>query len=426
MAVPDVRQNLGKALPDSASSITLRTSLDGGLVTDEKSRLAEASRIDLSDSIGTVLSGIQISALGGEELDELASLLTDRGVIIFEDQDFGSEAQDRIIKHFDSSYSSVSTQYTKQVPQDSAPSTQSHDEWHTDASYEYQPPSFSLLSFGESSKNLGETAWVSQYGLYDALSKPLQQFLDSLTAVHTHGSLSAKHPAIQTHPVTGLRALNVTPESVTRFPELKKKESDKFLELLDYHIQSSAEHVVRRKWKSGDVAIWDSRCTAYRHVSGASIIDHLGVKSSFSREKPYFDSTSESREARALRLDKEAKDERDRIEEIKARYNNTPLRRIIARQQSRNVAVLQPIKAPELHKEVHSPVDSVISESDDTPRSPILVNRKQRTEKWANEIDREEELLVKVHLPVKKSNTPLRRILERQLSASLDRRLLWS
>ena len=167
------------------------------------------------------------------------------------------------------------------------------------------------------------------------------------------------------------------------------------------------------------------------------------MKCSFSREKrtyycpilwfrgpnyknqAYFDSTSESREARASRVEKEAKDERDRIEQIKARYNNTPLRRIIARQQNGDVAVTQPLQAPEPPKEVRSPVDSVISESDGTYRSPVFVNRKQRTEKWANEIDREEELVIQVHLPVKKGNTPLRRILERQLSASLDGRLQW-
>lgn len=46
----------------------------------------------------------------------------------------------------------------------------------------------------------------------------------------------------------------------------------------------------------------------------------------------YFDSQSESRSERAQRLVREAKQERVRLEEIKARYNNTPLRRILRKQ----------------------------------------------------------------------------------------------
>ena len=37
--------------------------------------------------------------------------------------------------------------------------------------------------------------------------------------------VDSHHPAVRTHPVTGLRALNVNPGFVTDFAELKKKES---------------------------------------------------------------------------------------------------------------------------------------------------------------------------------------------------------
>ena len=36
------------------------------------------------------------------------------------------------------------------------------------------------------------------------------------------------HPAVRTHPVTGLKALNVNPGFVTGFAELKKKESGNY------------------------------------------------------------------------------------------------------------------------------------------------------------------------------------------------------
>jgi alpha-ketoglutarate-dependent taurine dioxygenase len=41
--------------------------------------------------------------------------------------------------------------------------------------------------------------------------------------------LDTHHPAVITHPVTGLKALNVTNGFVTGFAELKKKESGRYL-----------------------------------------------------------------------------------------------------------------------------------------------------------------------------------------------------
>lgn len=74
------------------------------------------------------------------------------------------------------------------------------------------------------------------------------------------------HPAVRTHPVTGLRALNVTPSSVTGFAELSTFESDKVLELLEHHLLSADELTVRFRWEAGSVAIWDNRSTAFKHI----------------------------------------------------------------------------------------------------------------------------------------------------------------
>ncbi len=91
--------------------------------------------------------------------------------------------------------------------------------------------------------------------------------------------IDTHHPAVRTHPVTGLKALNVNPGFVTGFAELKKKESgtvdgtpdctslmlilirfsDKLLEFIEYHIHSADDHYVRWKWAVGSVAMWDNR-----------------------------------------------------------------------------------------------------------------------------------------------------------------------
>jgi sulfonate dioxygenase len=114
--------------------------------------------------------------------------------------------------------------------------------WHADTSFEINPPSYSMLRMEEHPPVGGDTAWISQYGLYDALSDTYKKLFDGLHAIHTsrlqydtiidlwgtgpnRPPLDSHHPAVRTHPVTGLKALNVNEGFTTGFAELKKVES---------------------------------------------------------------------------------------------------------------------------------------------------------------------------------------------------------
>lgn len=152
-------------------------------------------------------------------------------------------------------------------------------------------PSYSMLRMEEHPTIGADTAWVSQYGLYDALSDAMKRFVDGLQTAHTsrlqctctsppfntvitnnlddtildswqvgpnRPPIDTHHPAVRTHPVTGLKALNVNNGFVTSFPELKKEESDKLLEFFRFHIHSADDHYVRWKWAVGSVAMWDN------------------------------------------------------------------------------------------------------------------------------------------------------------------------
>jgi alpha-ketoglutarate-dependent taurine dioxygenase len=83
--------------------------------------------------------------------------------------------------------------------------------------------------------------------------------LDFWQAKANRAPIDTHHPAVRTHPVTGLKALNVNPGFVTGFAELKKPESDKILDFFAYHIHSGDDHAVRWKWDVGSVAMWDNR-----------------------------------------------------------------------------------------------------------------------------------------------------------------------
>jgi sulfonate dioxygenase len=85
--------------------------------------------------------------------------------------------------------------------------------------------------------------------------------LDSWQVGLNRPPIDTHHPAVRTHPVTGLKALNINNGFVTSFPELKKEESDKLLEFFRFHIHSADDHYVRWKWAVGSVAIWDNVST---------------------------------------------------------------------------------------------------------------------------------------------------------------------
>ncbi|KAL4794569.1 hypothetical protein BDV19DRAFT_390172 [Aspergillus venezuelensis] len=313
---------------------------------EKKALFSVAKRIDLTESIGTVLEDVQMSQLSPQQLDELAALVTERGVVFFRDQDLDTEGQVRVFEHF-----GVLDRHPAQKDQKFVNihgSREDHREilkytpwpsgdFHADTSFEINPPSYSLLRMEEHPKVGGDTAWVSQYGLYDALSDAYKKFLDGLHAVHTsrlqydtildlwgvgpnRPPIDTHHPAVRTHPVTGLKALNVNPGFVTGFAELKKVESDKILDFLAYHIHAADDHYVRWKWAVGSVAMWDNRCTLHRVIPGTYEGPRRGIRTTVFGEKPYFDPASESRNERKARekREKEAEARKNGIAETPA------------------------------------------------------------------------------------------------------------
>ncbi|KIV94956.1 hypothetical protein PV10_02670 [Exophiala mesophila] len=297
---------------------------------EKKALFAVAKPVDLTESLGTLLENVQLSQLTGQQLDELALLVAERGVVFFRGQDLTTEGQVKLFEHYGTLDRHPAQKDVKHVIIKG--STEDHrelnkytpwpsGEWHADTSFEINPPSYSLLRMEEHPPVGGDTAWVSQYGLYDALSDAYKTFVEGLHAVHTsrlqydtildlwqagpnRPPIDTHHPAVRTHPVTGLKALNVNLGFVTGFAELKKKESDKLLEFFELHLHSADDHYVRFKWEVGSVAFWDNRATVHRVIPGTYEAPRRGIRTTVFGEKPYFDPKSESRNQRAQRLNK--------------------------------------------------------------------------------------------------------------------------
>ena len=143
--------------------------------------------------------------------------------------------------------------------------------------YELQPPSYTSLKLltGPPRGGGGDTLWASQYAVYDALSGPMQKYLEGLTALHSaqmqaDGSHAAgrpvrrepvvtEHPLVRTHPVTGWKSVFFNPGFVTAIVGVPKLESDAIINYLNEVLATTQELHVRFQWRKNDVAFWDNR-----------------------------------------------------------------------------------------------------------------------------------------------------------------------
>jgi sulfonate dioxygenase len=67
---------------------------------EKRALFAVAKRVDLTESIGTVLENVQLSQLNENQLDELALLVTERGVVFLRDQDLTTDQQVKLFEHY--------------------------------------------------------------------------------------------------------------------------------------------------------------------------------------------------------------------------------------------------------------------------------------------------------------------------------------
>jgi sulfonate dioxygenase len=67
---------------------------------EKKALFAVAKRVDLTEGVGTLLENVQLSQLNEQQLDELALLVTERGVVFFRDQNLTTDKQVELFQHY--------------------------------------------------------------------------------------------------------------------------------------------------------------------------------------------------------------------------------------------------------------------------------------------------------------------------------------
>lgn len=218
--------------------------------------------IDYTPKIGTEIHGINLAKLTDAQKDDLARLVSLRGVVFFRNQtDLDIDAQRKLGQYFGKLHKHATTSVPRRGDLDDVhviyADENSKDQranfaptflWHSDVSalvpsanvlkwlsdanqvtYEIQPLSYTLLKVltGPPRGGGGDTLWASQYAVYDLLSPGMQKYLEGLEALHSaqiqaEGSIAlgravrrepvvTKHPLIRTHPVTGWKSVFFNP-----------------------------------------------------------------------------------------------------------------------------------------------------------------------------------------------------------------------
>ncbi|KAI1873926.1 uncharacterized protein JN550_003195 [Neoarthrinium moseri] len=254
----------------------------------------------LTPRVGTEFRGVQLSQLTDTQKNELALLIAERGVVVFRDQDFkdiGVQKQKEFGEYFGrlhvhpvgahvegalefhNIYLGPDNLYRAQLRSSKLSTTG----YHSDVSYEHQPPGITILTLLAVPSTGGDTGWTSQVAAYERLSKPIKLLLEGLRAEHSgfpqadnarrdgkhvrREPVKSDHPIVRVHPVTGQKALFVNPGFTKKIIGLKDEESDAILQLLFKHISQSQDVQVRVKWEEGTVALWDNRVTAHTAIS---------------------------------------------------------------------------------------------------------------------------------------------------------------
>ena len=183
------------------------------------------------------------------------------------------------------------------------------DMWHHDESFLPSAPIVTMTQAKILPPCGGDTCWISMTTAYDALSERMKQYLDGLESWHDmNGPMTMalrqgvvtheryleviqmnkrhRHPVVTTHPVTGRKALYISPTYTTHIDGLAPAESDAILAYLHAHCQH-VQFVYRHRWTVGDMVLWDNRSVIHnaildyrphqRRMQRASVFDRNAV-----------------------------------------------------------------------------------------------------------------------------------------------------
>jgi len=263
--------------------------------------------LPLTGYIGAEIRGVDLSTpLEAPIGDEIRDALHQHKVVFFRDQQIGHAEQVAFARLFGKVTPAHPHEdnppqgFPEILPIDSRryeanlgrKRTSYDHSWHTDVTALVNPPAASILRADILPPYGGDTAWTNLVAAYENLPKELRDLADRIDIRHqfharaaagsqrdlkvAEANLAAYHPAVRVHPVTGERALFVSP-GFTRGPReirgFTPSQSERILKLL-WEEATRTEYTVRFRWAPGSVAFWDNRATSHLAIADAGHLGH--------------------------------------------------------------------------------------------------------------------------------------------------------
>jgi taurine dioxygenase len=154
--------------------------------------------------------------------------------------------------------------------------------WHTDMSYLDLPPDASMLYALEIPPSGGNTWFCGMQAVWAALPDALRAKIASRRIKHDgtfnsggyvrqgvtatddpHQAPGAWHPAVCTHPITGVPALYLGRRRNSYVENLAPAQSDALLDEL-WQFMDEPQFRYEHHWRIGDLVLWDNRSTMHR------------------------------------------------------------------------------------------------------------------------------------------------------------------
>jgi len=273
-----------------------------------KQRELELKR--LTAHCGAEVHGIDLSQpLDVQTVEMLTSALAEHCVLFFRDQQMTPVQQKELGRRFGELHvHPVWPRLVEGHPEIMEILSDEHtvriagEEWHSDVSCDTEPPMGTILYMLETPPVGGDTLFANTCAAFDALSAPLRNLLQDMTAVHDgerayrrgYGEKveerktypRAEHPVLRTHPVSGRKSLFVNRTFTTRIVQLAPRESDALLRLLFEHIEQPEFHC-RFQWQPGSIAFWDNRCAQHHAMWDYYPNRRRGLRVTIKGDAPY-------------------------------------------------------------------------------------------------------------------------------------------
>ncbi|MFT5803559.1 MAG: taurine dioxygenase [Candidatus Paceibacteria bacterium] len=249
----------------------------------------------ISGALGADISGVDLSApLSSKDQAQIDAAFHEHLVLCFRDQHLSPESLLALTQQLggvgETPYLTGLADYPDVVPIIKEAAEKSAATfgagWHTDFTFQQCPPSRTLLYAVDVPAAGGDTLYANLYAAYDALSTGMKDLLEHLTATHSatrsygpeaklkdrlesmtinndsQEPATMTHPVIQTHPVTGRKALWINPVYTLQFTDMTQAESAPLLKYLNDLIVMPS-FTCRVRWHKGSLTMWDNRCTQH-------------------------------------------------------------------------------------------------------------------------------------------------------------------